>query len=38
MENGLKKQYGLLMAICMVVGTVVGSGVQSTGDSSKNKW
>ncbi len=26
-ENGLKKQYGLLMAICMVVGTVVGSGV-----------
>ncbi len=25
--NGLKKQYGLLMAICMVVGTVVGSGV-----------
>ena len=29
MENGtgLKKQYGLLMAICMVVGTVVGSGV-----------
>ncbi len=27
MENGLKKQYGLLMAICMVVGTVIGSGV-----------
>ena len=27
MEKGLKKQYGLLMAICMVVGTVVGSGV-----------
>lgn len=27
MSNGLKKQYGLLMAICMVVGTVVGSGV-----------
>lgn len=27
MESGLKKQYGLLMAICMVVGTVVGSGV-----------
>ena len=27
MENGLKKQYGLLMAICMVVGTVVGAGV-----------
>lgn len=26
-EKGLKKQYGLLMAICMVVGTVVGSGV-----------
>ncbi len=26
-QNGLKKQYGLLMAICMVVGTVVGSGV-----------
>ncbi len=27
MENGLKKQYGLLPAICMVVGTVLGSGV-----------
>ena len=27
MATGLKKQYGLLMAICMVVGTVVGSGV-----------
>ncbi len=27
MEKGLKKQYGLLMAICMVVGTVIGSGV-----------
>ena len=27
MSTGLKKQYGLLMAICMVVGTVVGSGV-----------
>ncbi len=27
MDKGLKKQYGLLMAICMVVGTVVGSGV-----------
>ncbi len=27
MENKLKKQYGLLTAICMVVGTVVGSGV-----------
>lgn len=27
MESGLKKQYGLLMAICMVVGTVIGSGV-----------
>ncbi len=27
MGNGLKKQYGLLMAICMVVGTVIGSGV-----------
>ena len=27
MEKGLKKQYVLLMAICMVVGTVVGSGV-----------
>jgi APA family basic amino acid/polyamine antiporter len=27
MEGGLKKQYGLLMAICMVVGTVIGSGV-----------
>ncbi len=27
MEKGLKKQYGLLMAVCMVVGTVIGSGV-----------
>ncbi len=27
MEKGLKKQYGLLTAICMVVGTVIGSGV-----------
>lgn len=27
MENGLKKQYGLLTAICMVVGIVIGSGV-----------
>ena len=27
MENGLKKKYGLLTAICMVVGIVVGSGV-----------
>lgn len=27
MENGLKKQYGLLTAICMVAGTVIGSGV-----------
>ncbi len=27
MENGLKKQYGLITAICMVVGTVIGSGV-----------
>ena len=27
MSTGLKKQYGLLMAICMVVGTVIGSGV-----------
>lgn len=27
MENGLQKRYGLLTAICMVVGIVVGSGV-----------
>ena len=27
MENGLKKKYGLVTAICMVVGIVVGSGV-----------
>lgn len=27
MENGLKKRYGLLTAICMVVGIVIGSGV-----------
>lgn len=27
MESGLKKQFGLLTAICMVVGTVIGSGV-----------
>lgn len=27
MEHGLKKQYGLITAICMVVGTVIGSGV-----------
>lgn len=27
MENRLKKQYGLITAICMVVGTVIGSGV-----------
>ena len=27
MENKLKKKYGLLMAICMVVGIVIGSGV-----------
>lgn len=27
MEQGLKKQYGLITAICMVVGTVIGSGV-----------
>lgn len=27
MQQGLKKQYGLVMAICMVVGTVIGSGV-----------
>ena len=27
MENGLNKKYGLLTAICMVVGIVVGSGV-----------
>lgn len=27
MENGLKKKYGLLTAICMVVGIVIGSGV-----------
>ena len=27
MENELKKKYGLLTAICMVVGIVVGSGV-----------
>ncbi len=27
MESKLKKQYGLITAICMVVGTVVGSGV-----------
>ncbi len=27
MENGLKKKYGLLTAVCMVVGIVIGSGV-----------
>ena len=27
MENGLQKKYGLITAICMVVGIVVGSGV-----------
>ena len=27
MENKLKKKYGLLTAICMVVGIVIGSGV-----------
>lgn len=27
METGLKKQYGLITAVCMVVGTVIGSGV-----------
>ena len=27
MENKLTKKYGLLTAICMVVGTVVGSGI-----------
>lgn len=27
MENGLQKRYGLLTAICIVVGTVIGSGV-----------
>lgn len=27
MENGLQKKYGLLTAICMVVGIVIGSGV-----------
>lgn len=27
MENKLKKKYGLLMAICMVIGIVIGSGV-----------
>lgn len=27
MENGLKKKYGLITAICMVVGIVIGSGV-----------
>lgn len=27
MEKGLKKQYGLITAICMVVGIVIGSGV-----------
>ena len=27
MESGLKKQFGLITAICMVVGTVIGSGV-----------
>ncbi len=27
MDTGLKKQYGLITAICMVVGTVIGSGV-----------
>lgn len=27
MENGLHKKYGLLTAICIVVGTVIGSGV-----------
>ena len=27
MENKLNKKYGLLMAICMVIGIVIGSGV-----------
>ena len=27
MENGLHKKYGLVTAICMVVGIVIGSGV-----------
>ena len=37
MENGLKKQYGLLMAVCMVVGTVVGSGVFFKAQAVLNK-
>ena len=37
MEKGLKKQYGLLMAICMVVGTVVGSGVFFKAQAILNK-
>ncbi|MCL2212604.1 MAG: amino acid permease [Oscillospiraceae bacterium] len=27
MENQLKRKYGLLMAMCMVVGTIIGSGI-----------
>ena len=27
MENTLKKRYGLITAICMVVGIVIGSGI-----------
>ena len=27
MDNKLEKKYGLLMAICMVIGIVIGSGI-----------
>ena len=27
MDNKLKKKYGLFMAICMVIGIVIGSGI-----------
>ena len=37
MENHLEKKYGLATAICMVVGTVVGSGVFFKAESVLNK-
>ena len=39
MENGLHKKYGLVTAICMVVGIVIGSGVffQGADYSAENR-
>ena len=37
MENKLEKKYGLPTAICMVVGTVVGSGVFFKAEAVLNK-